>query len=237
MSAQLPHLKVHGPDNQSFEVKVTTERVTVGRYEEYNDISLEPDPQQLVTRMRHCTIEREEGVWWVVDNGSVNKTFVKRDEFVQVVEGKIRLSDGDTIRILGRLTDDGDPVYWELAFHDPMTTRPADAMQQAASLEYDWIQAKTFRFDGRARHEIRGLRRHRRRFRSLKRSRATASCGSMRRGGKWQRPGTCRGRITPWTSGSKWWKRPMRRGRSLVCSSDTIMIGKDAKDMCFGYKG
>lgn len=158
MSGQIPFLQVKGPDGQAFELQVAVERLTVGRFPEHNDIALEPDPQQLVTRIHHCVIEREGGSWWVIDNGSVNKTFVQRGEAVQVVDGKAFLGDGDTIRILGRLTEEGQANYWELTFHDPLRTQPAEAASQVAFLEYDWVQAKLYRFDGRARQEIEGLR-------------------------------------------------------------------------------
>lgn len=158
MSGQMPYLEVRGPDGQSFKLKVTADRVTIGRFRQHNDIGLEPDPQQLVTRMHHCTLEREAGVWWVVDNGSVNKTFLQRDETVNVVDGKALLSDGDAIRILGRLTDEGEARYWQIKFHDPLRTQPAEMAPSLAFLQYDWVQAKLYRFDGRTRQEINGLR-------------------------------------------------------------------------------
>ncbi|MGB3717462.1 MAG: winged helix-turn-helix domain-containing protein [Candidatus Promineifilaceae bacterium] len=158
MTGQMPRLDVQGPEGQHFKLEANTDRVTIGRFGEHNDIGLEPDPQQLVSRMRHCTVEREAGVWWVIDNGSVNKTFLCRDETVQVVDGKAILSDGDSIRILGRLTEEGEPYYWQITFHDPLRTQPAEIISDLAFLHYEWIQAKLYRFDGRARQEIVGLR-------------------------------------------------------------------------------
>ena len=62
-------------------------RVTVGRLADVNDIALEPDPELLVTRSAHCTFEREGERWLIVDGGSVNGTFVRRDgELGQVVD-------------------------------------------------------------------------------------------------------------------------------------------------------
>ena len=111
MEAKLPFLEVHGLDGQEFTVELTRERLTIGRFREFNDISLEPDPQQLVTRKAHCSVESEADGWWVADNGSVNRTFLKRGETVEIVNGRARLSDGDVIRILGRLAEVGEPVY------------------------------------------------------------------------------------------------------------------------------
>jgi len=48
---------------------------TVGRLSDLNDIALQPDPELLVTRAGHCTLERVGAHWFVVDGGSVNGTF------------------------------------------------------------------------------------------------------------------------------------------------------------------
>jgi len=158
MNEKRPYLEVSGPDEQKSTVDVSAERVTIGRFAEHNDIALQPDPQHLVTRVHHCSVERADGVWWVVDNGSVNKTFIRREEATEVVNGKAVLGDRDTILILGRLSEIGEPAYWEIVFYDPMRTQPADIVSQLAFLEYDWIQAKLLCFDGRTRAEVKGLR-------------------------------------------------------------------------------
>ncbi len=158
MSDNIPFLQITGPNGQQLKVDIAEEKVTIGRFEEHNDIALQPDPQQLITRVHHCTIERSEGVWWIVDNGSVNKTFLERDGSVEVVDGKAVIGDLDTVRVLGIITDEGDPLYWEMVFNDPERTQVADIVSQLAFLRYDWIQAKLMRFDGRTRAEIPGLR-------------------------------------------------------------------------------
>src|SRR5262249_28122627 len=71
-----PFIEVLGPDGQQFHLELTKDRVTIGRLEQYNDIALLPDPQQLISRKGHCALERDEDGWWVIDNGSVNRTFV-----------------------------------------------------------------------------------------------------------------------------------------------------------------
>ena len=158
MNPQLPFLEVSGPDGQKFTVEVCRERITIGRFRDLNDVALDPDPQQLVTRNVHCTVERDGGGWWVVDNGSVNRTFLKRGSSLEVVEGRRPLTEGDVIRVLGRLTEAGEPVYWELTFRDPERTRPVVGLPRPACLEYDWLQAKLFHIEGPKREEIRGLR-------------------------------------------------------------------------------
>ena len=77
MRPDLPYLEITGPEGQQFTCELSKERLSIGRLTDLNDIAIEPDPQQLVTRMAHCSIERLAGGWWVVDNGSVNKTFLR----------------------------------------------------------------------------------------------------------------------------------------------------------------
>ena len=50
-------------------VALTGARITVGRLADVNDIALQPDPQQLVTRVAHCTFEREGERWFLIDGG------------------------------------------------------------------------------------------------------------------------------------------------------------------------
>ncbi|HZR40080.1 MAG TPA: winged helix-turn-helix domain-containing protein [Ktedonobacteraceae bacterium] len=164
MSELLPFLEICGPDRQTFRVELTKERTTIGRFEVYNDIALEPDPQSLITRKGHCTVERNMEGWWIVDNASVNRTFVRRIEppeggsRMEIVRGRAPLHNGDTILILGKLVETGSPLYWELTFNDPEPTHDARHVQQlveqSACLEYDWVQAKLFLVDGTSRIEI-----------------------------------------------------------------------------------
>jgi hypothetical protein len=68
----LPFLHVQGPDGQQFSIELAKDNVTIGRYEQFNDVALQPDPQQLITRKVHC-VERDAHGWWVVDNGGPNR--------------------------------------------------------------------------------------------------------------------------------------------------------------------
>ena len=158
MDNLLPVLEVTGPDGQQFQVELTKDRLTIGRFAQFNDVALEPDPQQRVTRKVHCAVERNIDGWWVLDNGSVNRTFVRRGEVVEEVRGRAILTEGDSIRILGKLTEHGKPLYWELTLHDPLRTRPVVPTPTDAYLEYDWVQARLFRVNGLNRQEIRDLR-------------------------------------------------------------------------------
>lgn len=158
MEHPFPTLDIHGPNGETFTFALTEERITIGRFRDFNDVGLEPDPQQLVTRKAHCIVEREAQGWWVVDNGSINKTFVRRAYGVEIVEGRAPLEHGDVIQILGRLPEKGEPLYWELTFLDPLKTHPAEGRSSAVYLEYNWIQAKLFRIEGSQRVEIEDLR-------------------------------------------------------------------------------
>lgn len=161
MDALFPFLEIRGPESQESKVDLTKDRVTVGRFRDFNDVALEPDPQHLVTRKAHCALEHDAEGWWVVDNGSVNRTFVQRGQAVKVITGRAPITDGDIIRILGRLVEDAEPIYWELTFRDPLKTQPVApevTPRFAPYLKYDWIQAKLFRFDGKSQKEISELR-------------------------------------------------------------------------------
>lgn len=154
----LPILYIQGPEGEQFSLSLDGDKVTIGRFRELNDVALEPDPQHLITRKGHCLIERIGSCWWLVDNGSVNRTFLKRDEKLEVVAGRVPLNDGDVVCILGRLYDDGSATYWELLFRDPLKTQRAETNPTVPHLEYDWIQARLFRISEGERAEIHALR-------------------------------------------------------------------------------
>lgn len=59
MSQQLPFLEIKGPMGEEFTFALAQDHITVGRFADHNDIGLEPDPQQLVSRRIHFYIERE----------------------------------------------------------------------------------------------------------------------------------------------------------------------------------
>ncbi len=157
MASESPFLDVVGPRGETLSFEVTADRATIGRLPGFNDIALEPDPQQLVSRKAHCSVEREAGAWWVIDNGSVNRTFIRRGEKTEPVEGKEMLRDGDVILVLGQLEEERGPSYWEISLRDPFKTRPVGQAPRLSRLEYDWVSARLFRVDA-VREEITGLR-------------------------------------------------------------------------------
>lgn len=158
----LPYLEIVGPEGQSFRAEIKTDRLTIGRFEQWNDVALFPDPQQLISRKVHCTIEHDQHAWWIVDNGSTNRTFLcRKRESMEIVYGRAQLRDGDSIRILGKILEE-ERQYWELIFHDPAITNPAgytDTLEEApVLLEYHWIEARLYRTENGDRQEIRNLR-------------------------------------------------------------------------------
>jgi DNA-binding winged helix-turn-helix (wHTH) protein len=158
----LPYFEVSGPEGQSFRAELQTDRVTIGRFEQWNDIALFPDPQQLVSRKMHCIVEYLHHAWWVVDNGSVNCTFLRRKKGLEMIQGRAQLHDKETICILGMLFEEDQPKYWELTFHDPASTNPAgyDFLPEKSSgaLAYHWTEARLYRLNGGKRQEINNLR-------------------------------------------------------------------------------
>ena len=165
---------MHAPDGRTFEVELAHARVQIGRAAPGHEphVALDPDPQRSVGRL-HCLLDYADGAWWLSDNGTVNGTFLRRGDRTERVLRRVRLQDTDVIRILGGMTDGGEPRYWDLVLKDPYATRQLPAMAPAAPaataataaepaeehecLEYDWLQARLFRRRGAERHEVRGL--------------------------------------------------------------------------------
>ncbi|GCE49867.1 transcriptional regulator [Thermosporothrix hazakensis] len=158
METLFPFLEITGPEKQQFRVELNKDRITIGRFDLFNDVALEPDPQQLISRKAHCLLERDMEGWWVVHNGGVNPTFVRKGTDVMMVEGRTSLKEGDCILLLGKFAEEGELCYWELTFRDPFGTRPAGLGRGVAYLEYDWIEGRLFRIEDEKRLEIRDLR-------------------------------------------------------------------------------
>jgi FHA domain/Transcriptional regulatory protein, C terminal len=143
------------------DVRLSGGRVSVGRLPGENDIVLGPDPERLVSRVGHCTFERDRGRWIVVDGGGVNGTFVRRGSSLERVSGRRALEDGDVVCILGALEGRPDRRYFELVFQetgDAQATRAAPAAPGAAPagacLSYEEGQARLVLVRGRERQEI-----------------------------------------------------------------------------------
>jgi DNA-binding winged helix-turn-helix (wHTH) protein len=153
---------VLGPDGSELEsVALSGERVTVGRLPEVNDIALQPDPEQLVTRAAHLTLEREGARWFVLDGGSVNGTFLRRGKELQRVTERTPLHEGDAICVLASITETDERRFFELAFQatgDSQATRPApEAVPPVAAsecLSYDADEARLVLVRGDEKHEI-----------------------------------------------------------------------------------
>jgi len=157
LRGQTAEVVVSGPNGDAPETVVLSDpHTSVGRLPELNDIGLQPDPERLVSRAGHCTFEREGRVWFVVDGGSVNGTFLRRDGELQRVTGRTALRDGDVVCLLASVAGDGERRFFELVFHaeaDSQATRPALVADEAC-LRYDPAEARLVLFQGRERHEI-----------------------------------------------------------------------------------
>jgi FHA domain-containing protein len=138
-------------------VELSGERVTVGRLAKVNDISLEPDPEHLVTRAEHCAFERSGDAWTIVDGGGVNGTFVRRGTQLKEVAGRMPLRSGDVVCILASIPHQEEPRYFELAFEttaDSQATRAARPEDLGDCLTYDTAEARLLLVHGGERHEL-----------------------------------------------------------------------------------
>jgi DNA-binding response OmpR family regulator len=148
---------VSGPGAGPRAVPLTGDRATVGRLPGENDIALEPDPERLVTRVAHCTFEREGNRWFIVDGGSVNGTFLRRASERQRVAGRMPLHDGDVVSVLASVPDRGERSYFDLAFHsmrDSQATRAVPLDMAADCLRYDADAARLVLVHGGDENEI-----------------------------------------------------------------------------------
>ena len=138
----LPYIVLSTIDGKEHKFIMDKDKIIIGRLNDLNDISLQPDPHQLVTRYMHCSIETKNCSSWIVDNASKNGTFIENNKIIQRVKGEVRLQDNDKILILGDVKEDGKSVYWELLYKDPLATTKFE--KSTPVLVYDWIQAKLF---------------------------------------------------------------------------------------------
>jgi len=140
-SSSPAELVVSGPGLPVRRVVLTGARVTVGRLADANDVALQPDPQRLVTRAGHLALELRGAEWFLVDGGSVNGSFLRRDGDLRRVSGRMPLHDGDVACVLAAVTDAGERSFFELSFHaagaDSQATHAAPLERDAACLDYD----------------------------------------------------------------------------------------------------
>ena len=157
---RLPYLEVHGPDGTTRFHQLSDEPVTFGRLDEYNTIALSPDPDRLISRVRHCALEPRGGLWQLTPGAGLNPIRLRRAGRSMAVQDPVPLDDGDTIEIVaGILADDsGRAPHWAIEFHDPQHTRPAMEAAAPAFLEYDAVGARLFRVSRGVTEEIAGLR-------------------------------------------------------------------------------
>ncbi len=150
-----PTLVVRDPDGRAYASReLTGERLTVGRLADLNDLALEPDPQQLVTRQKHFVLERDGAKWFVTDHGSVNGTFVRRGGEMERISDRKELRDGDVVCVAGRLLTPETPKYWEFRLDDPARTRAASIIPRPAYLQYDTDTGRVYVIRGNERDEI-----------------------------------------------------------------------------------
>ena len=129
--------------------------ITIGRGAE-NDIIL-ADPHRKISR-RHCSIEYRQGLWWLVDKGSTNGTFLKQKNIQAAIDVRIDrnvpLKDGDVIWILGQSIQPDEYLFLHLTFRDPTQTDPVSNFHIFVDLEYSLSQEKLFGINRQDREEI-----------------------------------------------------------------------------------
>lgn len=116
MGTLLPYLIIQAPDGGRKRIDLTKTRYTFGRLPDNNDIGL-PEEDGIITRIEHCTLERDLGCWILTDK-STNGTQIERGnmrrEMQKLPDRKAPLSSDDVIHIHN----------WQITFHDPNQTNP-----------------------------------------------------------------------------------------------------------------
>jgi FHA domain len=125
VSAPSAAVAVLSPDgDEVVTVQLQPDPLRIGR-EPYNDIVLQPDPDQLVSR-EHCVIERVRQRWCVRDLDSRNHVYVERaGQRVRVDQAE--LLHGDAVCIKADPETAASPRHWRLVFSDPGQTSFAQA--------------------------------------------------------------------------------------------------------------
>jgi hypothetical protein len=161
----VPKVVVSSPDgDRHHDHPLVKDRVTVGRAVPgfSPDIPLGPDPQMWIGRV-HCSFERVDGMWQVVNNVAVGGTLVERQGKRDLVDGQHPLKDQDEVLILGYMVND-EPFWWRLRLRDPFATADRPPLPGTSSppyLEYDFATATLIVVQGDRRTEIRSLGRNR----------------------------------------------------------------------------
>jgi len=164
VKSRVTSLRITAPDGTRTVHELTEPRTRIGRAAVGNEpeLSLDPDPQRLVSRV-HCVVEQVEGSWTVTDNASHNGTLLRRAGETVRVLGTSELRHGDTILVLGHITEDGQAEYWRLTFDDPFRTVSGlshlvpPAPRPDPYLVYDWVQMRVIRVEGEERTQVDGL--------------------------------------------------------------------------------
>ncbi|HAN75349.1 MAG TPA: hypothetical protein DCQ63_14520 [Planktothrix sp. UBA8402] len=157
INPEVPFLKIQYPDGreQNYPLVSKTEEtiIKIGRLD-HNDIVLQPDPEERVSRT-HCYILQKgnQGFWWVVDEGSANGTWIRHpggsDQDVRLQGDKgVRLYHEALILIYR--SSENSP--FKLTFWDEKdsTKKP----QPESFLEYNLSQSKLFVVTGDNRYQI-----------------------------------------------------------------------------------
>ena len=163
MESKYPIVKVKKPDGKEYIIEIEKLAidlsqdvcVNIGR-EQSNHIILS-DPQKNISR-KHCSIHCQSGRWWIVDRGSSNGTFVRRNNGQSEIDVRneelVPLKNEDEILILGELDVLEKPIFWRLKFIDSEETNHVFQFQVNSAIEYSLSQQKLFRVTARDRTEI-----------------------------------------------------------------------------------
>ncbi len=146
--------------DEPVKLELARDRVTVGRLPEVNDIALQPDPELLVTRAAHCTLERE-------GDRLVRRRRRQRQWDLPSAKGGLErvvertaLHDGDVVCVLASIAETGRAAATSSSRSTRRRTRrrrarrSAPRLYAAECLSYDANEARLVLVQSGERHEI-----------------------------------------------------------------------------------
>ncbi|MBE9143138.1 FHA domain-containing protein [Planktothrix mougeotii] len=150
-------LKIQYPDGRAENYPLSSQTedslIRIGRLD-HNDIVLQPDPEERVSRT-HCYIVKKgnQGYWWLVDEGSKNGTWIKR---YAELEQDVRLQGDKGVRLhhedLILIYSSSETSPFQLTFLDEQDSTKKPPPEPF--LEYNLSQRKLFVVTGDNRYPI-----------------------------------------------------------------------------------
>ncbi len=163
---ELPGLKIKTPDGEEGWYSLQDRKlVTIGRSEENDLVLPTPKNRKKIVSRQQCRLECNTDYWYVIDDEfnsggkpSTDGTYLRRAEGGTEIdvrsEGRIRLHQGDTILIVGKISvPDNKLCFWEMTLLEDLTDT-IEQLEHTRQLAFSLSEGVLFWKTGRNREEI-----------------------------------------------------------------------------------